>query len=68
MNVTFKDGKLIITVDASATACQAAKPSQTGKTRILASTHGFTKVVGGPDGLGLSLNVTLPAATLGPQA
>lgn len=60
---TIKAGnaKLIIEIDASQAAMKSAKPSQSGKNRLLASTHGF-QAVALPDGtqVRLSLNATLP--------
>ena len=59
MNVqgTLKDGKLVLVIDTSKTARDGAQPSKSGKTRVLASTHGFTRY----EDLGVSLNVTIPA-------
>lgn len=54
-----KAGKLIITVDISKAACDKSKPSSTGKTNLVASTHGAEKIEG-PDGWAVtfSLNVS----------
>ena len=60
----IKGDKLILTIDVSAAAMQAAQPSKSGKTRVLASTNGFTRF----GEVSVSLNATLPAATLGPAA
>lgn len=46
--------KLILTIDISAAALKAAEPSKSGKTKVVASTHGFTNI----EGVGVSLNVT----------
>jgi hypothetical protein len=50
------DGKLTITVDVSKTALAAAPVSGTGKSKLVASTHGFSRH--GP--VAISLNVTAP--------
>ena len=56
-NVTSKveGDKLILTIDISAAAQKAATTSKSGKTRVLASTHGFTNI----NGVGVSLNATV---------
>lgn len=56
-NVTGKvDGdKLILTIDIGKAAREAAQPSKTGKTKILATTSGFT----GYGDIKVSLNATV---------
>jgi hypothetical protein len=49
-----KGDKLILTIDISKARCAAAEPSKSGKTKVVASTHGFTNL----SGVGVSLNVT----------
>lgn len=60
MNVQgeIKGDKLILTIDISKEAMANAKPSSSGKTKILATTSGFTGF--GP--VKASLNVTVPSA------
>lgn len=60
----IKGDKLILTVDISTVARQHAAPSKSGKTRILATTSGFTRF----GDVGVSLNCTIPAAVLGVAA
>lgn len=55
-DVKHAGDKIVITIDVSKAARDAAKPSSTGKTLNLASTHGFTRF----GDVGLSLNCTLP--------
>lgn len=50
-----KGDTLVLTIDVSKAAQEAAKPSQSGKTRVLASTHGFANY----EGVGISLNATV---------
>lgn len=57
----IKGNNLILTIDISTEARQHATPSKSGKTRILATTSGFTRF----GDVGVSLNCTIPAATLG---
>lgn len=57
---TIKGDKLIIEVDVSAKAFKAAKPSGSGKTRMVCSTGGFSRVDGSVNGLRISLNVIIP--------
>ena len=59
MNVQgeIKGDKLVLTIDISKAALENAKPSSSGKTKILATTSGFTGF--GP--VKASLNVTIPA-------
>ena len=54
MNVKIEGDKLVITIDVSAKALAAALPSKSGKTRLVASTNGFTNY----GDVGLSLNCT----------
>lgn len=49
--------KLILTIDVSKAAREAAQPSKSGKTTILATTGGFTRF----GDVSVSLNATLPA-------
>ena len=58
MGIQMKqDGeKLVITIDCGKDAIANAKPSSSGKTKVVASTHGFTKV----GNVSLSLNATVP--------
>ena len=53
----IKGDKLVITIDVSAAARQAARPSGSGKTLIVATTGGFGCRFGD---LALSLNLTAP--------
>lgn len=48
--------KLILTIDVSKAAREAAKPSGSGKTLIVAGTGGFTRF----GDVSLSLNCTIP--------
>jgi hypothetical protein len=59
MTVKTEGDTLIITVDTSKAAIDAAPPSASGKTRLVASTHG-SQAVYSPHcpGLSLSLNLT----------
>lgn len=54
MDVKIENGKMVITIDVSAEAVKNAQPSKSGKTRIVASTNGFTNY----GNVGLSLNCT----------
>lgn len=56
MNIEMKGTNLVITIDCSDAAKAKAEPSKGGKTKLLASTHGFTNY----NGVGLSVNATLP--------
>lgn len=55
-NLAFcrKGDKLIAEIDISPKALEAAKDSKTGKTKLVASTHGYTQV----EGVSVSVNVT----------
>lgn len=44
MNIKTSNGKLIIEVDVSPSTLKGAPMSSTGKSRVVASTHGFTGV------------------------
>ena len=57
MDYEIKDGKLIITIDVSAKAVEAAQPSASGKTKTVATTGGFNWSTG-VKGLGFSLTVS----------
>jgi hypothetical protein len=58
MNVEIKGDKLVITIDVSKEAFDKAPPSSSGKTKVVASTHGFANYVTPHGSLGLSLNAT----------
>ena len=57
MEMNIVNGKLVITIDVSDKAIAAARDSKTGKSKIVASTCGFTRV--GP--VSVSLNATVPS-------
>lgn len=57
MNIEVKDNTLIITIDISPEACRKAPISKSGKSRLVASTGGFSKVPGRTD-VSIGLNVT----------
>lgn len=52
--------RLVVFIDCSPAAQAAASASTTGKTRLLATTRGFTRVAAPVEGLKVSLHVTLP--------
>lgn len=56
--------RLVFVVGVSEARRKAAAPSSSGKSRILASTHGLIPVeIGGlPDGIKVQITVTLPKA------
>lgn len=54
-----KGDKLVITVDASKAALDNAAPSASGKTKLLASSHGFLTAVVGDKAVKISLNATV---------
>jgi hypothetical protein len=54
MKIEVKDDKLLIEVDVSPAALAKAEVSKSGKTRLVATTHGFAEY--GP--VKVSLNVT----------
>ena len=49
-----KGDLLILTIDVSAATLAKAEPSKSGKTKVVATTHGFTNL----GAVGVSLNVT----------
>jgi len=55
VQIERKGDKLILTLDISKAAQEAAVASKSGKTKVLATTHGFTSV----EGIGISLNATV---------
>lgn len=58
MDIKVQGDKLVITIDISAAAFKDAPPSSSGKSRVVASTHGFANYVTPNGQLGLSLNAT----------
>ena len=56
--ISLKNGKLIIEVDVSKEALANAKPSNSGKSKLVSSTGGSVLVAGSEDGLRVGLNVT----------
>jgi hypothetical protein len=63
MQIEQKGGQIIVTIDMGRAAIQEAKPSSSGKTRLVASTNGFRRV--GP--VSISLNVTAPNSDQAPE-
>ena len=55
MDVKLVGDKLVITIDVSAEAKAKAEPSKSGKTKVIASTRGFTRY----GDVALSLNATI---------
>ena len=53
---SIKDGILTLVIDVSDKAKAAAQPSKSGKTKVLASTGGFTSF---GEGVKISLNATV---------
>ena len=62
MNVSYDKAKaqIIITVPFTEAGLSTAPLSKSGKSRMIASTSGFTGVTGAPNGVKLSLNVIGP--------
>ena len=62
-NVTIKPNgsKIVIEIDTSAKSIKDARPSSTGKTRLLATTGAAQPVDCNIAGLKVALNVTIPA-------
>ena len=57
VNFKVENDKLVITIDVSKAAREAAEPSSTGKTKTVATTRGFNWGTG-IAGLGFSLTVS----------
>ena len=55
---TMNDEKLVISIPISDLAIKTAPISGSGRTRLVATTHGFM-VLPGPNGLKLNLNLTV---------
>lgn len=60
MKISYENGEIVIRVPATEAACKSAPVSNSGKTRLLASTGGFVTVSGAPSGVKVGLNVTAP--------
>lgn len=58
MDVKINGDKMVITIDISKGAFEGAKPSTSGKTKVLASSHGFANYSTDHGVVGLSLNAT----------
>jgi hypothetical protein len=58
MDVKINGDKLVITIDVSADALKAAPPSASGKTRVVASSHGFANFSTPAGMVSVSLNAT----------
>lgn len=52
------NGKLVITVDVDPTTVTNSPLSSTGKSRLVATSHGYSKIEGSP--FKLSMNVIAP--------
>lgn len=60
MNITYKAGEIVITIPCTADTIKKAPQSKTGKSKMLATTSGFSVVDGAPAGVKLSLNLIGP--------
>lgn len=60
MKVTYENGEIVIRIPCNAKTIKDAPASKSGKTKMLATTGGFTPVEGAPTGVKLSLNLTGP--------
>jgi len=58
MNIRSEGDKLIIEVDCSAAVLKSAPPSSSGKTRVVATTSGFTGVAMKAGMVKVGLNIT----------
>lgn len=58
MKIEMRGDMLVIEIDCSAAARERAPDSKSGKTRLLATTSGFSKI----GDVSVSLNVTIPKA------
>lgn len=59
MNMELKGDKLVITLDVSKAAFDAALPSTSGKTKVISSTRGFTGIQTPLGVVQVSLNATV---------
>lgn len=59
IKMEVKGDNLVITIDTSKASFDAASPSQSGKTKVLASTRGFTGVSTPLGTVKVSLNATV---------
>lgn len=60
MKIAFEKNEVVIRIPCSDKEIKNAPASKSGKTRMIASTGGFTQVTGAPDGVKLSLNLIAP--------
>lgn len=60
MKIEYKGGNVVITIPCGDKEIKAAPPSKTGKTKMIATTGGFSQVEGAPVGVKLSLNLVGP--------
>jgi len=60
MKIAYENGEVVVRIPCSAEQVKAAPLSGTGKSRMIASTGGFAKVDGAPEGVKLSLNLIGP--------
>ena len=58
INWKIEGSNLVITLPVSAAALAQAEPSKSGKTRVVASTHGFLTVTTPAGPMALSINLT----------
>jgi hypothetical protein len=57
MQVTYENGHIVIRVPVTEATAKAAPISQSGKSRMIATTGGFVPVAGAPQGVKVGLNV-----------
>jgi hypothetical protein len=58
MDIKLNGDKLVITIDVSKASFDAATPSTSGKTKVVASTRGFSTYMTPHGAVALSLNAT----------
>lgn len=57
MKISYEKNEVVIRIPCGEEEIKKARPSSTGKSKMIASTGGFTVVEGAPDGVKLSLNL-----------
>lgn len=60
MKVSYENGEVLIRIKCTEEEIKAATLSKSGKTKMIATTSGFTLVEGAPAGVKLSLNLVGP--------
>jgi len=60
MQIKFEKNEVVIRIPAGAKEIKDASASKSGKSKMVATTNGFSQIEGAPNGMKVSLNLIVP--------